>query len=231
MISFLQRKGLKVFHPVLKRVAKFYLRKPRYYTFNNIKVRVIPGVFHPGLFFSTKVLLGFIKEQNLIRKSVLELGAGSGLISIYCAKKGASVTASDINVAALEELKVNAERNDTSIQIKESDLFDQLNIEDFDFIIINPPYYPNNPNSIEERAWYCGEGFEYFKKLYSQLKSFNADKTEVIMILSEDCEIERIKSIAKQESLIMNIVHQKKVGGEENYIYRIVNDSANQKEP
>ncbi|WP_462252453.1 methyltransferase [Ekhidna sp.] len=226
MISLLQRKGLKVFHPVLKRVAKFYLRKPRYYAFNNIKVRVIPGVFHPGLFFSTKVLLGYIEEQNLTKMSVLELGAGSGLISIFCANKGAFVTASDINVAALAELKVNAKRNDADIQIKESDLFDQLNIEDFDLIIINPPYYPNNPRSVEEHAWYCGEEFEYFKKLFFQLKAFNAEKTQVLMILSEDCHIEKIKSIAKQESLIMNIVHRKKVGGEENLIYRIMNDSA-----
>lgn len=221
MISLLQRKSLKIFHPLLRRIAKVYLSKPRLYSYQGIKVRVMPGVFHPGLFFSTKVLLEFIGGRNLSNKSVLELGAGSGLISIFCAKKAGNVTASDINKVALEELKVNAEKNNVSIQTVESDLFDALHIEDFDFIIINPPYYPRNPSTIEDQAWFCGEEFEYFKKLFSQLKGIDI-KTEAIMILSEDCEIQTIESIAKSNHLSLKMVHEKTISGEKNFIYEIV---------
>lgn len=227
MISHLQRKSLKVFHPLLRRLAKNYLSKPRYYTYEDIKIRVMPGVFHPGLFFSTKVLLEFISKRNLSEKSILELGAGSGIISIFCAKRGGIVTASDINHVALQELTNNAKKNSASIHIQESDLFDQLNIEDYDLIIINPPYYPKNPGTVEDHAWFCGEGFEYFKKLYGQLEAFNSLNTEVIMILSEDCKVGRIQSIAKDHKLSMDMIYQKKISGEKNYIYRIINDEIN----
>ena len=45
------------------------------------------------------------KKLPLHGKIFLELGAGNGLISIYAAKKGAKVTATDINPVAVEFLR------------------------------------------------------------------------------------------------------------------------------
>lgn len=221
MISLLQRKSLKIFHPILKRVARIYLRKPRNYTFKKITVTVMPGVFHPGLFFSTKILIEFINSMNLENKNVLELGAGSGLISIFCAKKGGLVTASDINTKALDQIALDAEKNSVTIRAQESDLFDQLNPEDFNFIIINPPYYPKDPTNMNDRAWFCGEEFDYFKKLFSQLEKSTLDNTDVYMILSEDCDINTIDLLAKDQGLSLNVIYQKIVSGEKNFIFKM----------
>ncbi|MEL7146637.1 MAG: methyltransferase, partial [Bacteroidota bacterium] len=125
MISLIQKKSLKFFHPVLKRLAKYYLSKPRDYRYEDITVKVYPGVFHPGLFFSTTVFLEYLKGHKLKGKLVLELGAGSGLISMFCAKNGAIVTSSDINELALQKIDENAAKNNVLLTTVRSDLFDQ----------------------------------------------------------------------------------------------------------
>lgn len=221
MISLLQKKSLKFFHPILRRLGNYYLSKPRNYTYQDIIVKVLPGVFHPGLFFSTKVFLEYLESVELKGKRVLELGAGSGLISVYCSKQGSQVTASDINNAALEGITFNAHKNKETISIVHSDLFDQIDPDDFDIILINPPYYPKKPKDIGEKAWFCGEKFEYFQKLFKQLRVSGNQSVGVLMILSEDCELKKIMSIAKSNALNYEQVFTKIVNGEENYIFRI----------
>lgn len=211
----------KLLFPILKSVYNIYTSKERNYSYKGINVKVMPGVFHPGFFFSTKILLEYISRFDLLKRTVLELGAGSGLISIYCAKQNAIVTASDINPTSIKNILKNAELNNVKLEVIESDLFDKIEMRKFDFIIINPPYFPKNPGNEEELAWFCGNDFQYFKKLFSQLKDYKTEETIVLMILSEDCDLQRITSIANENHFSMNIVFQKKVFGESNQIYRI----------
>ncbi len=210
--------------PIIKKLAKFYTSKERDFSFNNIKVKVKPGVFHPGLFISTKMLLSFVEGLNLEKKSFLELGAGSGIISILAAKKGAKVYASDISSIAIENIKFNADQNNVDISIVHSDLFQNLKGLKFDYIIVNPPYYKKDPEKEEEFAWYCGQNHEYFIKLFDSLKDHINRDSNVYMILSEVCEINLIKSIGTQRGFNWNLVEKKKVWGERNYIYRIESD-------
>jgi len=143
------------------------------------------------------------------------------LISIYCAKQNAVVTASDISAIAIENIKLNALSNNVSINIIKSYLFDEIPKQDFDFVIINPPYFPKDPKNESESAWFCGSDFHYFKKLFSQLSNYKTSNSIVLMILSEDCDVSRIKSIAEENNFNFSLVFQKKVLWEENFIYRI----------
>ncbi len=211
----------KTLFPFLSFFYKQYSSKEKNYSYNGIKVKILPGVFHPGLFFSTKLLIEFVSELSLKDKKILELGAGSGLISIYCAKQNAVVTASDISAIAIENIKLNALSNNVSINIIKSDLFDEIPKQDFDFVIINPPYFPKDPKNESESAWFCGSDFQYFKKLFSQLSNYKTSNSIVLMILSEDCDVSRIKSIAEENNFNFSLVFQKKVLWEENFIYRI----------
>lgn len=179
------------------------------------------GVFHSGLFFSTKYLCSFISMFDLEGKSFLELGAGSGLISLVAARKGALVMASDINPAAVQNIKLNAESNSLIVNALYSDLYDSIHaLHEFDYTIINPPYYPLDPSDASEMAWYCGKGFEYFQKLFTQLKS-RVNHGKYFMVLSEDCAIEKIISIAENEGLQMKMVEQKRIFFELNVIFQI----------
>jgi len=198
-----------------------YLSKNRIYHYKNIRLQVPSSVFHPGFFYSTHLLLNQIKNWPLKNKKLLEPGAGSGLISIYAAQHGAIVTATDINPVAVECLKENSRKNNVRINIIKSDLFDEVPLEDFDLIIINPPYYKKEPESNTDYAWNCGTNGEYFKKLFSQLKNYIHGKTKILMVLCDGCDIDMVRSIAGENGYTMQIILVKKNMIEKNFIYSI----------
>jgi release factor glutamine methyltransferase len=134
-----------------------YLSATRMYTYKGIRLVIPPAVFHPGFFFSTRLLLRYIATLPLKKRSFLELGAGSGLIALYAAREGAQVTASDINAVAVHSLEMNSQSNRIPLTIIKSDLFAKIPQQAFDIIAINPPYYKKQPKTPAEYAWYCGE--------------------------------------------------------------------------
>lgn len=206
----------------LKPALKLYLSRNRKYTHNGIRLIIPPQVFHPAFFFSSKFLLQYILKQDLQNKTFLELGAGSGLISFSAAKKGAIVTASDINKTAIEYLEKNNAANKLNINILESDLFDNIPVQHFDIIAINPPYYKKNPSSDADHAWYCGENGEYFSRLFQTLKSFTNPNSEVLMVLCDDCDMDMIKQAAHQYQFQLSLAEQTRKLSEMNYIFRVV---------
>ncbi|GAB4003879.1 hypothetical protein GCM10028808_00380 [Spirosoma migulaei] len=206
---------------VLVPLTKQYLSKDRYVQIVNIHLKVPTGVFHPTLFFSTKFLLDYINSQVVSQASVLELGAGSGLLSIVLAKKGALVTASDISAIACKTVAYNATVNDVSIEIIESDVFDDFANQSFDLIVINPPYYPINPNTEAEKAWYCGVDYDYFHKLFGQLAAFMAKDGFAVMVLSEDCNSKLISQLAIKYGYEWAEIRRKRFRFEWNYIFKI----------
>jgi release factor glutamine methyltransferase len=205
----------------LQPAVKKYLGKTRTYHYKNIHLLIAPEVFHPGFFFSTRILVNYISSLQLNKKTFLELGAGSGLISFTSAKKNADVIASDINPVAIEYLKLNSEKNKLPIQIILSDLFDDIRMQQFDVIVINPPYFKKDPETNLDYAWYCGANGEYFYKLFSTLHAYMHDATISLMILSENCDIDMIKNIAEQNDFALSIVQTKKNILETNFVFSI----------
>jgi len=217
------RKALKrMATPVLVPLTKWYLRKERRYSHAGITVRVHPGVFHPGLFSSTGFLAEYLDEINVKDKAFLELGCGTGYLSIAAARRGAKVTASDLSAAAVENTKINAEKNDVSIRVLHSDLFTGIPAGTFDVIAINPPYYARNPESESELAWQCGEVFEYFCKLFRQLYGYMHQDTTVLMVLTLGCDLEKIFLIAKENGFEFELLKEKRVlFDERDFLYRV----------
>lgn len=73
--------------------------------------------------------------------SVLDIGTGSGAIAVTVAKEtNANVTAVDISPLALEVARKNAELNQVDVEFVLSDLFENMENRQFDFIVSNPPY-------------------------------------------------------------------------------------------
>lgn len=206
-------------------LSKWYERnngRTQIYKNKGIKLSVLPEVFHPGYFLSTNILLDFILSKDLNNKKVLELGAGSGFISFYLAKNcGAIVTASDLNLKAIEGLRLNKEKLQIPIEIITSNLFENIDLETIDMILINPPYYPKNATNNRETAFYCGEDFDYFTQLFQGLKKCKRDCT-IYMILSEDCQIGQITLLANKKSLVLKEVHRKRKMREWNIIFEVM---------
>ena len=201
---------------------KWYLSKPRNFTYKNIETTILPDVFHPGFFHSTKILLGFLQHQNVHAREFLELGCGSGIISVSAALRGAHVTASDINTKAIDNVLLNAKKNRVEITAIHSDLFDRLPDKKWDWITINPPYYPSNPSSEADYAWYCGDEHQYFERLFKNLPAYIHSESRVLMILSEVCDLKKIFSIADQHNLCFEKIAEKNVWVDgKNYLYWI----------
>jgi release factor glutamine methyltransferase len=178
--------------------TRWYLRKEREYAYHGVTVKVYPGVFHPGLFYSTRFLIDFLLTQPLQNKSLLELGCGTGLVSIICARMGAVVTASDLSKKAVENASSNIKTNQVSVDVVYSDIFENLDKKTFDWIVINPPYYARRPINEEELAWYCGEHYEYFRKLFEALPYHIHATTEVIMVLTLGSGLEKIFALGQK---------------------------------
>ena len=207
----------RTYKPVLER----YLSKTRWYTYKGIRLEIPPGVFHPRFFLSTKFLMNYISHKKLNRQSVLELGAGSGLISIYAARLGAFVTATDINPVAVTYLKKNMASNGVAGTVLQSDLFVSLPKKTYNLIVVNPPYYKKDPSSFSDYAWYCGENGEYFQHLFAGLSGYIHYYSAVYMVLCDGCDIDMIRLEAGKRSFRMVCVDTARAFMEKHYIFEV----------
>ncbi len=225
------RKIIRVFmdwfyRPLLQR----YLRKDRTYTYDNLELVILQGVFHPAFFGSTFAFLEFLKQQSLKGKKILEIGCGSGLLSLEAARMGARVVAVDINPEAVRCTRDNARRNGLQVEAIESDLFTALPAEQFDCLIVNPPYFEGVPEEEASHAWYSGEGHQFFHRFFEQLPQYVKPKGKSWMVLSEVCELARIHRIAEQGRCMMKECYRSQRVFEQFMIYEIEHEAAKEAE-
>jgi len=83
-------------------------------------------------------------------KDILDLCCGSGCIGISLGVLGKtkSLTLADLSQGAIEQTKINAEKNGQKARIVQGNLFEHLQEETFDIIVSNPPYIASG--EIEE---------------------------------------------------------------------------------
>ena len=181
-----------------------------------------PTVFHPSLYLTTETLLNYLLTLELNDKSVLELGCGSGAISLVLqSKKTITSYASDINQSAIDGLKDNCATHGLNIKTFHSDLFDSIPDIDIDVIILNPPFFNNGISSADEYAFNTGEDFQYFKKLSKQLIERKHHIVEIYMILTDKCDLENILSHFDDAHFGRETVYEGISLSETHYIYKI----------
>ncbi len=216
------RKILGKFQPLLYKAIKWYYAKPRWIEKRGLKIRLYPTVFHPSFYLSTDIILDYLLNLDINEKSLLELGAGNGLVSLYLAKyKNCKVIATDINPNAIKGLQENSRTNQVNLKVIESDLFDRVPFEQLDYIIVNPPYYAGEISAVDEYAFYAGAQLEYFSKFFSQILPYLKRNTIIYMILSETAPLETIAIHGDKVGVKMKVVDSKKKLGEIFLIYQL----------
>lgn len=209
--------------PIYRLWALRFIRQTRVYLHEGLELRIPPGVFHPGIFFSTPIFIQFLINQSFQGKKALDMGAGSGLLGLFAAHKGAKVLAVDVNPLAVQTTKENAARNGLSgaLIALQSNLFDEIPAQTFDFILINPPYYPRNAANEAEMAFFAGEHLEYFEKLFRQMPRFIHVGSKIWMILSEDCAYNDIQNFALTHGFNLTVVFERKKWGERLFVAEV----------
>jgi release factor glutamine methyltransferase len=208
-----------------KPVLKLYLKTAPMVKMNGFRLKVPRSVFHPGLYFSTGFLYRHLNGLGLKGRSFLEIGCGSGALSLLALSKGARVTAVDLNPGAVEVTLKNIRRNlgeRVAADVYRSDVFSEVPVRKFDVIVVNPPYYFKDPVNMETLAWHCGANGEYFHKLFSRLHDYAASTSLVLMCLHENCEVEKIGRIAGTYQVELSLEAAEKIKWEKNYIFRLV---------
>lgn len=128
--------------------------------------------------------LELLKYFFIVRgKAVLDLGCGTGLFAIAAAKMGASeVWATDINPAAVDCTRRNANRNGVEIVAKSGDLFAPVEGRMFDLIITNPPQTPGPPAAPGPK--FAGEdGLLFMSPLIKQAPAYLEKGGELLTML------------------------------------------------
>ena len=87
---------------------------------------------------------------------VLEIGCGSGVVSLHCAANGCQVVCGDINPKAVDLARRNAVANSLDVSIVETDVYSAVEGR-FDTIVFNLPYLPVDDEGDLAKAWSGGE--------------------------------------------------------------------------
>lgn len=228
--SFFQILSQKFYFRLIYPFIARYLKKDRPYRYKGFNLIILTGIFHPAFFFSSSYFFSFINTLDLENKKCIEVGCGSGLLSLLMLRKKGIVTATDVQERAITNTRINFEKNRNQFQTEptliHSDLFDQLPVQKFDVLIVNPPYYFHDARKETEQAWFCGSNGEYFTRFFGGLKNYCHASTDLFMILAENCEIERIETIARQYGFHFSLADEKKILWETSYIFRITYNPA-----
>ncbi len=171
----------------------WWMGKERTTKVRGLRITVPVGVFPPKFFLSTKLMCRTLADMNLHGHTVLEVGSGSGAVSLVAAQRGAVVTAVDLSDKACYATRRNAAANGLTVDVRESDLFGAVE-GTFDLVVVNPPYFRHDPSSQFDHAFHAGAEFQYFHRLFEGLGEHLHPGSEVLMVLTEggDGEIARI---------------------------------------
>lgn len=118
---------------------------------NDLDIASDPDVYPPSE--DTLLLIRSLAISEGER--VLEIGCGSGAVSINCSLNGAEVVCGDINPKAVALARRNAEANGAELTVVETDVYSGIDGR-FDTIMFNLPYLPVDEEGELAKAWSGG---------------------------------------------------------------------------
>jgi methylase of polypeptide subunit release factors len=105
------------------------------FEFNGVAIEVWPGVFTPNK--TSELILEAALKHNQLSKSALDLGCGSGVVSISLKKLSAiqRMCGSDISERAIANARGNAARIGVEVEFRQGNFFEPWKDERFDSIL------------------------------------------------------------------------------------------------
>ena len=166
----------------------------------------------------------FLLAKNLEIKegqSVLEIGTGSGLVSMYASLLTDDITATDINYNALELAERNFKLNNIdTIKLEFGDLFEPVKNKKFDVLLFNTPYLPTDTDDIIDDdlnyAFDGGlDGRNAIDRFLNEAPNHLNDKGIIQMIQSSLSDTERTLDILDSKGFIAEVAKSERFFFEE----------------
>ena len=169
-----------------------------------------------------------IRETNLVRgKRVLEIGTGTGLISLCCLQAGArTVIATDINPQAVAnarfnwfQLEIPQTTENFDVRLVDADNSGAFaviaNDEQFDVIISNPPWEDGEVQKVEDFA-FIDTHFELLESILSGLDQHLTPNGEAYLAYGCVAAIREIYRRAERHGLQVEKLDERELDNLEN---------------
>lgn len=160
-----------------------------------------------------------INSERISGSRVMEIGTGTGLISLLCVSRGAAaVVASDINPHALDNAHYNAQRLELSeridlrlVPMDNPGPFVVLSPDEhFDLIISNPPWEDGPVTDLASHAFY-DPGFQLLDALLDQAGERLTPGGSLLLAYGARPAIERILATATAKGWAVTILDDRSV--------------------
>jgi len=181
--------------------------------FRDIKLNLNKYTFAPRP--ETEMLVDIIIKNKISPKNILELGTGSGAISIALIKTfpKSKIIATDINIKTLELAKKNAVKNKVIDQISFicCNWLDSFVNSEFDLIVANPPYIKTEVIKDLDPEVKCydplialdggDDGLVAYKKIIAALKPLLKSDTVILFEIGYD-QGEKVSNLMKESEIM-----------------------------
>ena len=204
-----------------------------YVDFYGYKINVNKNVLIPR--FETETLIEktieYIKKYNLTNGSLIDLGTGSGCISIVLKKEieNLNITSLDISKKALKLAKKNAKQNHADISFIRHNIFKYKPVNKYDILISNPPYIsvddevsPQIKYEPKNAIYSKGDVLKYYKHILSTCNNY-LNKKNIIAFEINESQGKSLKELAKEYFPKAKIKLEKDLAKKDRYLF-IINE-------
>jgi HemK-related putative methylase len=188
---------------------------------DGIPLIVLPEVFNPVLLRTGEFMVRILADVKLPPQArVLDLGTGSGVGAVFSARRGAAVTAVDINPEAVRCARMNAllNRLEDRIEVLQGDLFSPLSVERFDLILFNPPFHRGRPHNGLDHAW---RGEDVFERFAAELRDRLTPGGQALLVLSSDGDGHELLALLAEQGYAVTIKAEKNLVNEQLTMYEV----------
>lgn len=202
-----------------------------YAWFSGYKIMVQRGVLIPR--FETEELVEWALKSLKSGDKVLDLGTGSGCITVALAKeaekkgiKDLTLYASDITDSALRTSEENFLNYDLDVTTRKANVL--IGLEKFDKIISNPPYIKTNEkkdmdknvlqNEPKEALFAGKDGLDFYKKFVKQVRDHLNSHGEFFLEFGFN-EEEQLKELFAKELPDFEIEFRKDMAGKPRMVH------------
>jgi len=170
------------------------------------------------------LLIEAINSNNF--RNALEIGVGSGIISLHLAKEIDTVFGCDINPYSLFLSRQNALANSiNNIYLFSSNIFSSIKTGTlFDLIVFNPPYLPidSPPSKLIDLSYHGGiDGGDHIRAFLKNLGVFLSSNGTAYLLQSSLYSLENTTDYLENNNFKYNIKRALKLDFETLYVLEI----------